>query len=57
MEQELPRLLPSLRARVHLGMDAEFSMHYGARAWCRARGLASFDAKDIKWLPSNCAGS
>ena len=32
MQRELPRLMPFLaRPDVHLGMDAEFSMHYGRR--------------------------
>ena len=31
MQRELPRLMPFLaRPDVHLGMDAEFSMHYAA---------------------------
>jgi hypothetical protein len=51
MQQELPRLLPFLaRPDVHLGMDAEFSMHYAAEGVVPGKRIGQFDAKDINWV-------
>ena len=50
MQRELPRLLPFLsRPDVHLAMDAEFSMHYGAEGSLPGKRIGQFDAKDINW--------
>jgi hypothetical protein len=51
MQQEVPRLLPFLaRPDVHLGMDAEFSMHYAAEGVVPSKRIGQFDAKDINWV-------
>ena len=51
MQQELPRLLPFLaRPDVHLGMDAEFSMHYAAEGVVPSKRIGQFDAKDVNWV-------
>jgi hypothetical protein len=51
MQQELPRLLPFLaRPDVHLGMDAEFSMHYAAEGVVPSKRIGQFDAKDINYV-------
>ncbi len=50
MQRELPRLLPFLaRPDVHLGMDAEFSMHYAAEGIPPGKRIGQFDAADINW--------
>jgi hypothetical protein len=51
MQRELPRLIPFLsRPNVHLAMDAEFSMHYGAEGSLPGRRVGQYDAKDIDWV-------
>jgi hypothetical protein len=51
MQRELPKLMPFLsRPEVHLGMDAEFSMHYGAEGLPPGKRIGQFDAKDINWV-------
>jgi hypothetical protein len=48
MQRELPPLMKFLeRPDVHLGMDAEFSMHYGAEGNPPGRRIGQFDAADI----------
>ena len=50
MQRELPPLMKFLaRPDVHLGMDAEFSMHYGAEGSAPSRRIGQFDAADINW--------
>jgi len=51
MEKELPRLLQFLsRPDVHLGMDAEFAMHYSREGVVPGKKIGQFDAKDINWV-------
>lgn len=51
MQRELPRLMPFLsRPDVHLGMDAEFSMHYSKEGMAPGKRIGQFDAKDINWV-------
>jgi hypothetical protein len=51
MQQELPRLMPFLaRPDVHLGMDAEFSMHYAAEGRPPGKRIGQFDASDVNWV-------
>jgi len=50
MQRELPPLMKFLeRPDVHLGIDAEFSMHYGAEGHPPGRRIGQFDAADINW--------
>lgn len=51
MQRELPPLMPFLaRPDVHLGMDAEFSMHYGAEGLPPGKRIGQFDAADVNWV-------
>ena len=51
MQKELPHLMPFLaRPDVHLGMDAEFSMHYAAEGSAPSKRIGQFDAADINWV-------
>ena len=51
MQRELPHLMPFLaRPDVHLGMDAEFSMHYGAEGSAPSKRIGQFDAADVNWV-------
>lgn len=51
MQRELPHLMPFLaRPDVHLGMDAEFSMHYGAEGRPPGKRIGQFDAADVNWV-------
>lgn len=51
MQRELPHLLPFLaRPDVHLGMDAEFSMHYAAEGSAPSKRIGQFDAADVNWV-------
>ena len=51
MQRELPRLMPFLsRPDVHLGMDAEFSMHHGAEGRLPGKRIGQFDAADVNWV-------
>jgi hypothetical protein len=51
MQRELPHLMPFLaRPDVHLGMDAEFSMHYGAEGLPPGKRIGQFDASDVNWV-------
>lgn len=51
MQKELPHLMPFLaRPDVHLGMDAEFSMHYGAEGSPPSKRIGQFDAADVNWV-------
>jgi hypothetical protein len=51
MQRELPHLMPFLsRPDVHLGMDAEFSMHYGAEGKLPSKRIGQFDAADVNWV-------
>lgn len=57
MQQELPRLLPYLsRPDVHLGMDAEFAMHYAHEGVVPGKKIGQFDAKDINWVSDQLRG-
>jgi hypothetical protein len=50
MQRELPPLMRFLeRPDVHLGIDAEFSMHYAAEGNPPGRRIGQFDAADINW--------
>lgn len=50
LQKELPRLLPFLaRPDVHLGIDAEFSMHYAAEGIPPGKRIGQFDAADINY--------
>jgi hypothetical protein len=50
MQQELPRLIPFLkRPNVHLGMDAEFSMHYDREGVVPSKKVGVFDAADVNY--------
>jgi hypothetical protein len=50
MQRELAPLMKFLaRPDVHLGIDAEFSMHYGAEGHPPGRRIGQFDAADINW--------
>jgi hypothetical protein len=50
MQQELPRLIPFLkRPNVHLGMDAEFSMHYAQEGVVPSKKVGVFDAADVNY--------
>jgi hypothetical protein len=50
LQKELPRLLPFLaRPDVHLGIDAEFSMHYAAEGVPPGKRIGQFDAVDINY--------
>ncbi len=51
IQRELPHLMPFLaRPDVHLGMDAEFSMHYGAEGMAPGKRIGQFDAADVNWV-------
>jgi len=51
MQRELPKLMPFLaRPDVHLGMDAEFSMHYAAEGRPPGKRIGQFDASDVNWV-------
>jgi hypothetical protein len=51
MQRELPHLMPFLaRPDVHLGMDAEFSMHYAAEGSRPSKRIGQFDAADVNWV-------
>jgi len=51
MQRELPHLMPFLaRPDVHLGMDAEFSMHYAAEGSLPSKRIGQFDAADVNWV-------
>jgi hypothetical protein len=51
MQRELPHLMPFLaRPDVHLGMDAEFSMHYAAEGRLPSKRIGQFDAADVNWV-------
>jgi hypothetical protein len=51
MQRELPHLMPFLaRPDVHLGMDAEFSMHYAAEGSAPSKRIGQFDAADVNWV-------
>jgi hypothetical protein len=51
MQRELPPLMKFLeRPDVHLGMDAEFSMHYGAEGHAPSKRIGQFDAADVNWV-------
>ncbi len=51
MQRELPPLMKFLeRPDVHLGMDAEFSMHYAAEGSAPSRRIGQFDASDVNWV-------
>jgi hypothetical protein len=51
MRKELPHLMRFLeRPDVHLGMDAEFSMHYAAEGSAPSRRVGQFDAADVNWV-------
>ena len=51
MQRELPPLMKFLeRPDVHLGMDAEFSMHYGAEGLPPGKRIGQFDAADVNWV-------
>jgi hypothetical protein len=51
MQKELPHLMRFLaRPDVHLGIDAEFSMHYAAEGHPPGRRIGQFDAADINWV-------
>jgi hypothetical protein len=51
MQRELPPLMPFLaRPDVHLGMDAEFSMHYAAEGSAPSKRIGQFDAADVNWV-------
>ena len=53
MQRELPPLMKFLeRPDVHLGMDAEFSMHYGAEGLPPGKRIGQFDAADVNWVSS-----
>jgi hypothetical protein len=51
MQAELPHLMGFLsRPDVHLGMDAEFSMHYAAEGSKPSKRIGQFDASDVNWV-------
>ena len=45
-------MLKAILARpdVHLGMDAEFSMHYAAEGRPPGKRIGQFDASDVNWV-------
>ena len=50
LQDELPRLAPFLkRPDVHLAIDPEFSMHYGASNHVPGTRIGTFDASDVNY--------
>jgi len=50
LQQEIPRLAPFLkRPNVHLGVDAEFSMHYDREGVVPSKKVGQFDAVDVNY--------
>ncbi len=57
LQEELPVLEPFLRRPdVHLGIDPEFSMHYGAQGHVPGTIIGTFDAADVNYAASFLAG-
>jgi hypothetical protein len=53
LQAELPRLTPFLkRPDVHLGIDPEFSMHYGSQGAKPGTKIGTFDAVDVNYASS-----
>ncbi|MEP6492187.1 MAG: hypothetical protein ABJF01_05895 [bacterium] len=56
LQQEIPRLVPFLkRPNVHLGVDAEFSMHYGSEGVVPSKKVGQFDAVDVNYAARTLA--
>jgi hypothetical protein len=50
LQEELPRLVPFLsRPDVHLGIDPEFSMHYGREGLPPGAKIGTMDAADVNY--------
>jgi hypothetical protein len=50
LQEELPRLVPFLsRPDVHLGIDPEFSMHYGREGLPPSSKIGTMDAADVNY--------
>lgn len=50
IQKELPKFMSFLsRPDVHLAIDPEFSMHYGAEGVVPGKVIGQLDAKDINW--------
>lgn len=56
LQDEIPRLTPFLkRPDVHLGVDPEFSMHYGSEGRVPGTKIGTYDAADINYASSYLA--
>jgi hypothetical protein len=56
LQEELPRLIPFLsRPDVHLGIDPEFSMHYGREGLMPGAKIGTMDASDINYAVTTLA--
>lgn len=56
LQQEIPRLTPFLkRPNVHLGIDAEFSMHYSREGVVPSKKVGVFDAADVNYAARTLA--